>query len=213
VAEVGGDGEQSDQLVAIEDLGQRRGDLGAGHVEVGVGPVESDAVEEAHAVADGVAGGPVQSLALLKEQEAVLDFAGGDPVGAAAIVPGEPGDRVQVRRHGAAGESANVHVVDHALTKRCHESSPLRCGWVRRHTGGGARRCPRHRTSRNFEYARRTSLQSSPSEPAEVLLFKQFNDYRHYPYAEMMLPRSAPAMERDASVIPIRMWAKLPRAA
>ena len=31
----------------------------------------------------------------------------------------------------------------------CHEWSPLRCGWVRRHTGGGAHRCSRHRISRN----------------------------------------------------------------
>ena len=30
VAEVGGDGEQAHQLVVVEDLGQRRGDLGAG---------------------------------------------------------------------------------------------------------------------------------------------------------------------------------------
>ena len=59
----GGHGGQSDQLVGIEDLGQRGGDLGAGHVEVGVGPVEGDAVEEAYAVANGVAGRPVQPRA------------------------------------------------------------------------------------------------------------------------------------------------------
>ena len=98
VFEVGGDGEQAHQLVVIEDLWQRGGDLGAGHIEVGVRQPEGDAVEEAHAVANGVAGGPAQPVVLVKEQEVVLDFGGGDLVGAAAIVPGESGDGTQVRR-------------------------------------------------------------------------------------------------------------------
>ena len=149
VLEVGGDGEQAHQLVVIEDLWQRGGDLGAGHIEVGVRQPEGDAVEEAHAVANGVAGGPAQSVVLVKEQEVGLDFGGGDLVGAAAIVPGESGDGTQVRRHGAVGESANGHVVDHALTQRCHGSSPLRYERVRRHTDGQDRRCSWHRIPGN----------------------------------------------------------------
>ena len=144
VLEVGGDGEQAHQFVVTEALGQRGGDLGAGHIEVGVRQPEGDTEEKAHAVANGVAGAPVQPVLLVKEQEVVLDFWGGDLVGATAIVPGESGDRAQVRRHSAVGESANGHVVDQALTQRCQGSSPLRCERVPRHTNGQDRRCSWH---------------------------------------------------------------------
>ena len=134
---VGGDGEQTHQLVMVEDLGQGRGCLGAGQVEVRVGHTEGDAEQEAHAVAAL----PAQPAFLVKEQKGVLDFRGGDLVGAAPIVPGESGHRTQVGPLGVLGESANGHVVDHALTKRSHGTSPLRCQRVRTHTGGRVRRC------------------------------------------------------------------------
>ena len=42
VLEVGGDGEQAHQFVVTEALGQRGGDLGAGHIEVGVRQPEGE---------------------------------------------------------------------------------------------------------------------------------------------------------------------------
>lgn len=49
-----------------------------------------------------------------------------------------------------------------------------------------------------------------PPDPAPI--FKQFGDYRCYPYTEMALPRSSPARGRDttASAFPISRWAELP---
>ena len=64
-----------------------------------------------------------------------------------------------------------------------------------------------------FEYARRTSLQPSPSEPTEAPIVKQLGDYRRYPYTQMTLPRSSPVRSRDASAFPIGRWAELPRVA
>ena len=63
-----------------------------------------------------------------------------------------------------------------------------------------------------FERVRRPTREFvEPTEAAPII--KQFGDYRRYPYAEMMLPRSSLERPRDASAIPICMWAKLPYAA
>ena len=146
---VGGDGEQAHQLVVVEDLGQSGRCLGAGHIEVRVGHTERNAVQEAHAVAHAVAALPAQSPLLVKVDEVVLDLLGRDLVGTAAVVTREPGDGGEIGTLRVLGEAANGHVVGHALTQRCHGSSPWRCERVRRHTGGHARRCSWHRIPGN----------------------------------------------------------------
>ena len=113
------------QLVVVEDLGQGRRRLRAGQVEVRVRHTEGDAVQEAHAVAHAVAALPAQSALFVQVDEIVLNLLGGDLVGTAPVVTGEPCDRVEVGLLGVLGEAADGHVVDHALTQRCHRSSPL----------------------------------------------------------------------------------------
>ena len=122
--QVGGDAEQPDQLVVVGELGQDRRRLGARQVEVRVGQAERDAVEKADAVAGAVAALPGQSPLVVQEDEVVLNFPGRDPVRAAAVMAGKPGNRVEVGLPGVLGETANGHVVDHALAKLCHGSSP-----------------------------------------------------------------------------------------
>ena len=122
---VGGDGEQPHQLVVVEDLGQSRGHLGPGQVEVRVRHTEGDAVQEAHAVAHAVAALPAQPPLFVQVDEVVLNLLGADLVGAAAIVTGQPFDGGEVGLLGVLGQSSNGHVIEHALTQRCHRSSPL----------------------------------------------------------------------------------------
>ena len=57
---------------------------------------EGDAEQEAHAVAHAVAALPAQPPLFVKVDEIVLDLLGGDLVGTAAVVTGEPGDGVEV---------------------------------------------------------------------------------------------------------------------
>ena len=118
-------------------------------IEVRVGHTEGDAVQEAHAVAHAVAALPAQPPLFVQVDEIVLDLLGGDLVGTAAVVTGEPGDGGEIGTLRVLGEAANGHVVDHALTQRSHGTSPLRCDRVRRHTGGRVRRCSWHRIPGN----------------------------------------------------------------
>ena len=89
-----------------------------------LGQTERDAVEEADAVAGGVAALPGQPALVVQEDEVVLDFPGRDPIRAAAVVTGEAGDGAEVGLPDVLGEAANGHVVDHALTKWRHGASP-----------------------------------------------------------------------------------------
>ena len=118
------DGEQPHQLVVVEDLGQGRRRLGAGQVEVRIRHTESDAVQEAHAVTHAVAALPAQPPLFVQVDEIVLNLLGRDLVGTAAVVTGEPCDGGEVGLLGVLGKSPNGHVIDHALTQRCHRSSP-----------------------------------------------------------------------------------------
>ena len=122
---VGGHGKQPHELVAVENPRQGGRRLGTRHIEVRVGQTERDAVQEADAVANAVAALPGQPLLFVQMEEVVLDFRSGDPVGAATIVAREPGNRVEVRLLGVLGESANGHVVGHALAQLCHGCLPL----------------------------------------------------------------------------------------
>ena len=130
---VRGDGEQPQQFVMIEDLGQGGGCLGAGQIEVRLGQPERDPVEKPDAVACAVAAFPGQPPLFVKVDEVVLDLLGRDAVGTAPVVTRQSGDGVEVRFLGVLGKSANGHVVEHALTKRCHVESPLVLEWIRRH--------------------------------------------------------------------------------
>ena len=118
---VAGDGEQPHQLVVVEDFGQLGRLLGTGHVQVGIGQPHGDAIEEAHAVANGVATPPRQAALLVQEEKVVLDLPGLDMVRAAPIVTGKSGHGAEVGRLGVLRQPANGHVVDHALAKsgRC----------------------------------------------------------------------------------------------
>ena len=121
---VGGDRKQAHQFVGAQDLGQSGRRLGAGHIEVRVGQTECDAVQEANPVPHTVAALPAQSP-FVKEEQVILNLPGRDPVGTAAVVPREPGDRGEIGTHGVLGEAANGHVLLHSLTQRCcHVSSP-----------------------------------------------------------------------------------------
>ena len=100
-------------------------------------------------MAHAIAALPAQSPLFVKVDEVVLDLLGRDLVGTAAVVTREPGDGGEIGTLRVLGEAANGHVVGHALTQRCHGSSPLRCDRVRRHTGGHARRCSWHRIPGN----------------------------------------------------------------
>ena len=87
-----------------------------------------------------VAALPSQSPLIVKEDEVVLDFLRGDPLGAAAVMMREPGDGVEIGLLGVLGEAANGHVAGHALSKRGHGLSPSGSDLSRRHAHARARR-------------------------------------------------------------------------
>ena len=84
---------------------------------------ERDCVE-ANAVATGVAVLPAQSAFLVKEQQVVLDFGGGDQVGAARVLPRESG----VQARACPGSLARVESVVRRRAGRPRASAQT-CAW------------------------------------------------------------------------------------
>ena len=82
----GGNGEQPHQFVVVQDLGQLRGLLGAGHVQVGIRQSQGDAIEETDGMASGVAARPGQSALLVQVNQVVLNLPGIEAVRTLAVV-------------------------------------------------------------------------------------------------------------------------------
>jgi hypothetical protein len=117
---VGGDREQAHDLLMTEDLGQLRGLLGAGQIELGGGPVQGDSVEKPQAMANGVAARPGQMPLLAEVEQVVLDLLHTELIGAAVVILGQAGDRLQVGFLGVLGQIAHHQVVEHFASQRCH---------------------------------------------------------------------------------------------
>lgn len=105
-----------------------------------VGQAERNAVEEADSVPSAFAALPGQPTLVVKEGEVLLDFLRRDLLGAAAVMAGEPRNGFEIGLLGALGGAAHGHVVEHALTKRRHGSSPSGSDLSRRHAHALARR-------------------------------------------------------------------------
>ena len=88
-----------------------------------IAEAERDCVE-ANAVATGVAVLPAQSAFLVKEQQVVLDFGGGDQVGAALVLPRESG----VQARACPGSLARVESVVRRRAGRPRASAQT-CAW------------------------------------------------------------------------------------
>ena len=86
-------------------------------------------LEQKPAGAGNVIHAAVGELAVLDQvQQVCLDLGGAQQIRTAVVVQRHPGDGAAVALFGALGQPANGHGVKHALTKGCHEVSPLNAG-------------------------------------------------------------------------------------
>jgi hypothetical protein len=117
-------GEDARDLVLAEDDEEILGDLGAADAGHDALALEGDLVEEAEG-GDGLVVIAPGDVAFLDEVEQIgANVIGAEGLGGALEVLGECGDSLGVDLDGLGGEVAEVHVLDHAEAKRCHDVLP-----------------------------------------------------------------------------------------
>ena len=117
-------GEEAGHLLGAEDDGETLEPLGAREVREDLGPAQGDVVEEPQGLEVEVVVGPGLSPLLDHVEEVGADVLGSEEFGGLAEMPGEAYDAVDIDDDGARGEVAQLHVLDHATTKRSHGELP-----------------------------------------------------------------------------------------
>jgi hypothetical protein len=117
-------GEEAGHFLGAEDDGETFEPLGAREVREDVGPPQGDVVEETQGLEVKVVVGSGLPPLLDQVEQVGADVVWSEEFGGPAEMPGEAYDAVDIDDDGARGEVAQLHVFDHAATKRNHGELP-----------------------------------------------------------------------------------------